>query len=103
MCGLATCDFGDLFAGEVGGQPALPELMFAFDFAFGLGRGGIAETDVIELERPAQLGQGVGIVGEKDAVVIDVDLERAAVGQEGGGQEVEVGEQEFALIKSWSR
>ena len=32
-------DFGDLFAGEVGGQTALPILMGAFNFAFGLGRG----------------------------------------------------------------
>ena len=51
--GIGGGDFGDLFAGEVGGQPALPVLVGAFDFAFGLGRGGIAETDVIELERPA--------------------------------------------------
>lgn len=92
-------DFGDLFAGEVGGQTPLPELLFAFDFALGLRRGGIAETDVIELERPAQLGEGVWIVREKDTVVIDVDLERAAVGQERRGQEVEVGAQPFALIK----
>ena len=36
---------------------------------------------------------------EKDTVVIDVDLERTSVGQESGGEEVEVGEEEFALIK----
>ena len=78
-------DFGDLFAGEVGGQSPLPELMFPFDFALGLRRGGIAQADVVELERPAQLGQGVGIVGEKDAVVIHVELERASVRPESGG------------------
>jgi hypothetical protein len=77
---IGGLDFVDLFAGEVGGQTALPVLVGAFDFAFGLGRGGIEETDVIELERPAQLGEGVGIVREEDAVVIHVDLERAAVG-----------------------
>src|ERR1019366_1235440 len=74
-------------------------LMGAFDFAFGLRRWGIQETDVIELERPAQLGQGVWIEREKDTVVVHVDLERAAMGQERGGQEVKVGEEEFALIK----
>ena len=31
-------DFGNLFTGEAGGEAPLPELMFAFDFAFGLGR-----------------------------------------------------------------
>lgn len=46
----------NLFAGEAGRQPALPELVFAFDFAFGLGRWGVAQADVVELERPAQLG-----------------------------------------------
>jgi len=96
---IGDFDFGDLFAGEVGGQTPLPELMFAFDFTFGLGRGGIEETEVIELERPAQLGEGVRIVSEKETVVIDLDLEWASVGPESGGQEVEVGEQEFALVK----
>jgi hypothetical protein len=48
-------DIKNLFAGEVGRQPALPELVFAFDFAFGLGRGGIQETGLVELEGPAQL------------------------------------------------
>ena len=95
---IGHLDFGDLFAGEVGGQTALPILVGAFDFAFGLGRGGVTETDVLKLECPAQLGEGVRIIGEKDTVVIDVDLERASVGQKRGGQEVEVGEQEFALI-----
>ena len=73
--------------------------MLALDFAFGLRRWGIKETDVVELEGPAQLGQRVGIVGEKDGVIIDVDLQGAAVGQESGGEEIEVGEQEFALIE----
>ena len=35
---------------------------------------------------------------EKETVVIDVDLERAAVGQERSGQKIKVGPQEFALI-----
>ena len=36
--GIGDFDGCNLFAGEAGGQTALPELMFAFDFAFGLGR-----------------------------------------------------------------
>jgi len=92
-------DFGDLFAGEVGRQASLPELVFAFDLAFGLGRGRVAQADVIELERPAQLGKRVRVLGEENAVVIDIELQGAAVGQKGGGQEVEVGEQQFTLVK----
>ena len=92
-------DLVDLFAGEVGRQPPLPELVFAFDFAFGLRRGGVAQAAVVELERPAQLGERVRIVGEKEAVTIDVKLQGPPVGQEGRGQEVEVGEQQFALVE----
>ena len=35
--GIGDGDFGDLFAGEIGGQAALPVLVGAFDFALGLG------------------------------------------------------------------
>lgn len=96
-------DFGGFFAGQAGGPPPLPELVFAFDFAFGLGRGGVAQADVIELERPAPLGPGVRILREEDTVVIDVDWERTSVGQESGGQEVELREEEFRAHKSLSQ
>jgi len=45
------------------------------------------------------LREGVGIVGEEKAVVIDIELQGPAIGQKGGGQEVEVGQQEFALVE----
>ena len=95
---IGDIDFGDFFTGEAGGQAPLPVLVGPFDFAFGLGRWGIEKTDVVKFECPAQLGQGGRVVGEKETVVIDIDLQGAAVGQERGGQEVEVGEQQFALI-----
>src|SRR6202035_1239884 len=84
-------DLQDFFTGEVGWQTSLPELMFAFDLALGLGRGGVTQADVIELEGPAQLCQGVRVVCEEDAVVIDIELEGAAVGHKGGWQKVKVG------------
>jgi hypothetical protein len=83
---IGHLDSGNFFAGETGRQPALPELVFAFDFAFGVGRGGVAQADVVELERPAQWGERVWIVGEKEAVIINVALEGPSVGQKGGGQ-----------------
>ena len=92
-------DLGDLFAGKIGWEPALPELVLAFDFAFGLGRWGIKETDVVELERPTELSHRVGILREKDGVIIDVNLQRPAVDQEGGGEEIEVGQEEFSTIE----
>jgi hypothetical protein len=48
--------FGNFFAGEGGRLAALPELMFAFDLALGLGRGGVAQADVVEPEGRAPIG-----------------------------------------------
>jgi len=92
-------DVGDVFAGKKGREPALPELVFALDFSFGLGRWSIKETYVVELERRAQLGQRLGIVGEKHGMIIDVDLQGPSVDQEGGGEEIQVGEQEFPVVE----
>ncbi len=36
---------------------------------------------------------------KKDTVVIDVELQRASVRQEGGGQEIKIGKQQFALVE----
>ena len=91
-------ELGDFFTGKIGRQATLPELVFAFDFAFGLGGGRVAQADVVELERPTQLGQRVRIVCEKEAVVIDVKLERTSMGEKGGGQKIEIGKKEFAFV-----
>ena len=88
-----------MFAGKIGREPFLPELVFPLDFAFGLGSWSIEETNVIELERPAQLGECLGSLREKDAVIIHVELEGPAVGQEGGGQEIEVGQEQFPVVE----
>jgi hypothetical protein len=96
---IGHLDFGNLFAGEIGRPPALPERGFAFDFAFGLGRGGGAQAAVVALERPAQLGGRVGIMGEKEAVLINGELPGPSVGQKGGGQAVEAGEPPFAFVE----
>ena len=94
--GLVEID--KVLAGEVGGQALLPEEMSAFDFAFGLGRGGVAERDAVEVQGLTQLRESLGIMGEEEAVVIDVDFQGQAVLAEGGWQEIEVGQQGFALI-----
>jgi len=91
-------EFGNLFAGETGWQPALPKLVLPLDFSFGLGRGRIQKANVVKFKRRAQLGQSLGILREKDGVVIDVNLQWPAVAQERGGEEIEVGQQEFAAI-----
>ena len=96
--GVGVFDLGDVFAGEIGREPALPKLVFALDFSLGLGRWSIKETNVVELESRTELSQRVGILREKHGVIIDVDLQGPAVVQESGGEEIQVGEQEFAVI-----
>ena len=92
-------DLGNVFAGEIGREPPLPELVFALDFALGLRGWGIKEADVVEPEGPAELGQRVGILREEHGVIIDVDLQRSAVDEESGGEEIEIGEEEFSAIE----
>ena len=92
-------DLGDLLAGGIGGQSALPELVLPLDFAFGLRRWSIQEANVVEFERGAELGERLGILREKDGVVIDVNLQRSAVAQESGGEEIEIGQEEFSAIE----
>ena len=84
-------DLGDLFAGEIGWQAALPELVLTLDFAFGLWGWGIKETDVIEFKCRAELRERLGILREKDDVIIDVNLQWSSVAQERGGEEIEIG------------
>lgn len=97
--GIGLNEVGDVFAGEEGGEAVLPELVFAFDFAFGLGRGGVDEADAVEVEGFAELGEGVGDVGEEEGVVVHVELERQAVFQKGGGEEVVISEEVFVLVE----
>src|SRR5713226_1536044 len=95
---LASCN-SVIFSGKIGGETFLPELVFAFDFAFGLRGWGIKEANVVEFESPAQLSYSAWGFGEKDTVIIDVELQGTAVGQEGCGEEIEVGQQEFSVVK----
>ena len=96
---VSIFEFGELFAGEIGGKTFLPELVFALDFAFGLRGWSIKEANVVELEGGAQLGESLWVLSEEDAVIIDIELEGASIGQEGGGEEIQVGQEEFAVIE----
>ena len=92
-------NLGNLFAGEVRRKAALPELVFAFDLSFGLGRWSIKEADVVELESRAQLSYRVRILREEYSVIIDVDLQRSSVAEKGRRKKIEVGEKEFSIVE----
>jgi len=65
-------EFQDIICGQEGRQAFLPEVVAAFDFAFGLRGGSIAQGHAIEVEGGAQLGQGVGVVGVEEGMVVHV-------------------------------
>jgi hypothetical protein len=58
----------DIIGGEQWGQAFLPVVMAAFDFAFGLGRGGVAQGDAIEVQGGAKLGESFGGIGKEEGV-----------------------------------
>ena len=74
--------------------------MPALDFAFGLRGGCEAQRDAVKVKCGTQLGEGVGIVGVEEGVVVDIQNQRQAVGLEGAGQEVQVGQECFACIEA---
>ena len=95
---ISLVDVGDLFASEEGGQTLLPKEVTAFDFPFGLRGWGIAKADAVEVEGLAQLGEGLGVMSEEDAMIIDIDFQRQPVFDKGGRQEIQIGQEQFALI-----
>lgn len=97
--GVGLGEIGDVFAGEEGGETVLPEVMFAFDLALGLGRGGVAEGDAVEVEGLAELGEGVWDVGEEEGVEVHIEFKGEAAFEKGGGEEVVIGEEVFMLVE----
>ena len=95
---VSLVQVGDVLAGEVGRQALLPIEMAALHFTLGLGSGSEAKRDVIEVKGLAQLGEGFGVMSEEQAVEIHVEFQRQAMLLEGRRQEVEVGQEQFALI-----
>ena len=92
--------FEDAVSGQQGREAFLPVVVAAFDFAFGLRGGGVTQGDAVEVERGSELGEGVGGVGEEEGVVVHVEGQGQAVGLEGAGEEVEMGEQRFAFVEA---
>lgn len=95
---ISLVQIRDLFAGEEGGQALLPEEVGAFDFALGLGSRSIAEGDAVEVKGLAQLGKSVWGMGKEQAMKVHIDFQRQAIFHKGGGQQIEIGQQRFALI-----
>jgi len=97
---IGADQFDDVVGGEEGDEAFLPVVVAAFDFAFGLRRWGIEQVDAVEVEGLAELGEGVGVVGVEEGVVVHVEGQGQAVGLEDAGEEVEVGQEGFAGVEA---
>lgn len=69
----------------------MPVVVAAFDFAFSLRGWSIEQVDAVEVEGLAELGEGGGIVGVEEGVVVHIEDQGQTVGLEDAGEEVEVG------------
>ena len=92
--------FHDLIGGQERDETFLPVVVAAFDFALGLGRWGIEQLDAVEVEGRAELGEGVGVVGVEEGVVVHIEGQRQAVGLKGAGEEIVVSEKGFARVEA---
>lgn len=81
----------------------MPIVMKAFDFVLGLRSRRVAQGDFVKVQRPAELREGVGLVGEEEGMVIDIEGQRQAAGEEGGGQIIEMGGERLGGIKARER
>ena len=97
---VGPAKFEDMVGGQERGQAFLPVVVTAFDFAFSLGRWGIEQVDAVAVEGWPQLGEGVGVVGVEEGVVVDIKRQGQAVGLEDPGQEIEVSQEGFARVKA---
>jgi hypothetical protein len=91
--------FHDVVGGQEGNEAFLPVVVAAFDFAFGLRGGGVEEFDVVEVEGRAELGEGVGVVGIEEGVVVHIKGQGQAVGLENTGEKIEMGQEGFARVE----
>ena len=94
--------FHDLVGRQEGDEAFLPVVVTAFDFAFGLRGWGIEQLDAIEVEGRAELGEGVGVVGVEEGVIVHIKRQGQAVGLEDAGQKIEVRQQCFARVEAGS-
>ena len=93
-------DFEDVIGGQKWHEAFLPVVVTTFDFAFGLGRWGIAQFDAVEVEGLAELGEGFGVVRVEERMVVHVEGQGQTVSLKDARKEVEVSEQGFGGIEA---
>ena len=100
---VGAVQFEDLVGGQQRGQAFLPVMVAAFNFAFSLRGGGVAQVHPVKVEGLAKLGEGLRIMRVEEGVVVHVERQRQAVGLKASGQEIEVGQERLAGIEAGAR
>src|SRR6266478_987571 len=91
---------GDLLGREERWEPLLPKVMGALDLAFGLRGGCVAQGDFVEAEGRAELRERLGLTGEEEGMVVDVESQRQAVLAKSRGEKIEMRGEIFALVQA---
>ena len=97
---VGPVEFLDAVGGQERREAFLPVVVAAFDFAFGLGCGRETQCDSVEVQCGSQLGQGVRCVGEEKGMIVHIEGQRQAMSLKGARQEIEVGQQGFAVVEA---
>ena len=97
---VGTFEFADVVGGQQWWEAFLPVVMAAFDFAFGLGCGRVAEGDAVEVEGGTELGEGVWVVRIEEGVEVHIQGQGQAVGLEDAGQEIKMSQEGFAGVEA---
>jgi len=90
----------EVISGQERGKAFLPVVVAAFDFAFGLGSGGVTQGDAIEMQGGSELGESVWGVGEEEGVEVHIQGQGEAVSEEDAGKEIQMGQEGFAGIEA---
>lgn len=98
--GVCRLDDADGIGCEDGWEPFLPVVVAAFDFAFCLRSGSVAEGDAVKLEGGTELSESVWRVGEKERVIIDVKSQRQTVREKGRGEEIQMSGERLGAVKA---
>jgi len=97
---VGAAELAAVIGGQEWDEAFLPVVVAAFDFAFGLRGGGVAEVNAVETEGLAELGEGVGVMGVEEGVEVDVEAQGQAVGLEDAGEGIEGGQEGFARVEA---
>lgn len=91
-----------MLGGKVSRQAVLPEQMLPFNFAFGLGRWCILETDPDPFQDFSQICEHVRQSAEEEAMEVHVQAGRQTVFFKGNTHKIKVCQQTLARIQSRS-